>query len=267
MARLCVPGLPFRKDPVPTASRFSSLPAFRSFPHHQRVVFRRNVDLPIPRPPSPSRVPTHSPKSANHVHSFTRCVGTAAVRRTPVRRGAAAGNQLKETLSRLKERRAQARSTTKPPLPRRPEPTPTPATYVRMTARDMVARIDEVLAKYAATRDRVNRVPVSCLSAVRKDKPKKRVRFCETTEVQSVPRWIERKEHVFPAFLSCLGHLQGWKVTALREPDEDGEMEKHTTYLGLARVQARRPAWQAPTVFSGWLKMREMLRERGEFRL
>ncbi|PYH43359.1 uncharacterized protein BP01DRAFT_301232 [Aspergillus saccharolyticus JOP 1030-1] len=311
MARLYIPGLPFRKDPVPTASRIKSQPAFRSFPYHPSVIFRPNVPLPATRPCFSSHVPVFSPKSA--VRSFQEMrkgsnlpvrsqVRTTSTPKPPVVGTTVVQDQLKETLSRLHERRAarqarsrpwaQARSTTKPPLPQRPAPTPTSATHVRMTAREMVAKIDAILAKYAAPRARVPRVPVSCVPVVRKDKSKKRVRFCETTEVLTVPRWIERKEHVFPGPLSCLGHLQGWKVTPLREPDEDGEMEKYTTYWGsdtyvclsyhnanspcnrymcawnsLARIQAKRPAWQPPMVFSGWLKMREKLREQGEFRL
>ncbi|RAL15596.1 uncharacterized protein BO97DRAFT_217226 [Aspergillus homomorphus CBS 101889] len=299
MARLCIPGLPFRKDPAPTASRIKSQPAFASFHHLSRVTFRRNVPCYAPRPLTYSHVPTPSPRTAVRVFQEIRkgsnlpvrsqvrtsssrsptVVGPAAVSRTSVRQ-AAQGSW------------APAQSTTKPPLPLQPEPASTPAAYVKMTAREMVARIDAVLARSAATREGATRAPVSCLSAVRKDKSKKRVRFCETTEVLTVPRWIERKEHAFPGPLSCLGHLQAWKVTPLHEPDEDGEMEKYTTYWGsesyaylsthdatspgdrylcawnsLAWVRAKRPAWDDPMVFSGWLDMRAKLRGRGHFRL
>ncbi|PTU16963.1 hypothetical protein P175DRAFT_0505371 [Aspergillus ochraceoroseus IBT 24754] len=119
----------------------------------------------------------------------------------------------------------------------------------------------------------------------------KSVRFGETTVV-SVSRWIERKEHVFPAPPMAMGYLQGWSVAALKEPDEDGEVDKYTTYWGsdsyvmltsnhaegpcnregcawnsLARIQARRPMWSPETVFKAWLKKRAMIRERGGFAL
>ncbi|KAF7591338.1 hypothetical protein BBP40_001662 [Aspergillus hancockii] len=104
------------------------------------------------------------------------------------------------------------------------------------------------------------------------------VRFGEVT-VKSVSRWIEWPEHAYhvPSFM---GHLQGWNVTPLTTPDEDGQMEKYVSYWGsdhyimltsahahgpcdryrcswnaLARVQARWP-WMNPTdVFYRWQQL------------
>ncbi|KAB8238675.1 uncharacterized protein BDW43DRAFT_121633 [Aspergillus alliaceus] len=44
------------------------------------------------------------------------------------------------------------------------------------------------------------------------------------------PRWIELPDHIF-GVSSWFGHLQGWGVTPLSEPDADGDL-KYTTSRG-----------------------------------
>ncbi|KAL1999557.1 hypothetical protein VTN02DRAFT_4347 [Thermoascus thermophilus] len=126
-----------------------------------------------------------------------------------------------------------------------------------------------------------------------RSRPAKRVRFGEATVV-TVDRWIERRAHVFPAPGRILGQLQGWKVTPLAAPDEDGETARYTTYWGsgssmlsfshhrpcdregcawneLAGIQrgwdGRTPGrfrhWSTADVFRVWLARRERVRRRG----
>ncbi|OKL61695.1 hypothetical protein UA08_02395 [Talaromyces atroroseus] len=61
---------------------------------------------------------------------------------------------------------------------------------------------------------------------------KKGVRFGDVA-VREVDYWVDRKEHVFfDGGLWALGRLQGWRVTPLDTPDEDGETEKYMTMWG-----------------------------------
>ncbi|RAO68100.1 uncharacterized protein BHQ10_004112 [Talaromyces amestolkiae] len=65
-----------------------------------------------------------------------------------------------------------------------------------------------------------------------KVRPKKGVRF-GSTEIREVDFWIDRKRNVFrDGGLSAMGRLQGWRVTPLETPDEDGETEKYMTMWG-----------------------------------
>ncbi|GAQ46856.1 similar to An13g01200 [Aspergillus niger] len=154
--------------------------------------------------------------------------------------------------------------------------------HMAARTRRALRRIDEVLAKPAL---------VKAGAGGRKAKSVKSVRFGEDTVIP-VSCWIVRREHVFPAPLAAMGHLQGWKVTPRAEPDEEGEMEKYTTYWGsdsyvmldihsvsepcgrdgcqyqrLASIAARRPGWGPATVFLAWNMLREKVRQRGGFRL
>ncbi|OJZ80702.1 hypothetical protein ASPFODRAFT_212454 [Aspergillus luchuensis CBS 106.47] len=154
--------------------------------------------------------------------------------------------------------------------------------HMAARTRRALRRIDEVLAKPAL---------VKAGAGERKAKSVKSVRFGEDTIIP-VSCWIVRREHVFPAPLAAMGHLQGWKVTPRAEPDEEGEMEKYTTYWGsdsyvmldihsasepcgrdgcqyqrLASIAARRPGWGPATVFLAWNLLREKVRQRGGFRL
>ncbi|PWY67771.1 hypothetical protein BO83DRAFT_439364 [Aspergillus eucalypticola CBS 122712] len=154
--------------------------------------------------------------------------------------------------------------------------------HMAARTRRALRRIDEVLAKPAL---------VKAGAGGRKAKSVKSVRFGEDTIIP-VSCWIVRREHVFPAPLAAMGHLQGWKVTPRAEPDEEGEMEKYTTYWGsdsyvmldihsasepcgrdgcqyqrLASIAARRPGWGPATVFMAWNMLREKVRQRGGFRL
>ncbi|KAE8353880.1 hypothetical protein BDV28DRAFT_132271 [Aspergillus coremiiformis] len=306
MARLCVPGFPFRASrPTP---RFTTQPAFRSFP--QRVVYRENPPV-TPRSLLPVSPGVHSFSTASKLsagnHSFVEMrkgshLPIRSVRApsppsaaAPASSGAAAS--LNGSLSRLSERRAarqarprpwaQPRSTSRnqsleghlsTPAPRRPAPANRSIQdSLAIRIQRTIARIDAVLAK-----------PVPG----RKDAPvRKRVRFGETT-VATVSRWIERPRHVFVGVPSSFGHLQGWSVTPLPEPDKDGELEKYVSYWGsdsyimltsahksgpcgqegcawnsLARLWRRHPMWTPPMVFKGWLAIREMRRKKGVFAL
>ncbi|GKZ33377.1 hypothetical protein AbraIFM66950_003231 [Aspergillus brasiliensis] len=154
--------------------------------------------------------------------------------------------------------------------------------HMAARTRRALRRIDEVLAKPAL---------VKAGAGGRKAKSVKSVRFGEETVIP-VSCWIVRREHVFPAPLAAMGHLQGWKVTPRSEPDEEGELEKYTTYWGsdsyvmldshsaskpcgrdgcqynrLASIAARRPRWGSATVFMAWNMLREKVRQRGGFRL
>lgn len=61
---------------------------------------------------------------------------------------------------------------------------------------------------------------------------KKGVRF-GSTEIREVDFWIDRKRNVFQdGGLWKMGRLQGWRVTPLDTPNEDGETEKYMTMWG-----------------------------------
>lgn len=65
-----------------------------------------------------------------------------------------------------------------------------------------------------------------------KARPKKSVRF-GSTEIREVDFWIDRKRNVFQdGGLWAMGRLQGWRVTSLETPNEDGETEKYMTMWG-----------------------------------
>ncbi|GAA89683.1 similar to An13g01200 [Aspergillus luchuensis IFO 4308] len=152
--------------------------------------------------------------------------------------------------------------------------------HMAARTRRALRRIDEVLAKPAL---------VKAGAGERKAKSVKSVRFGEDTIIP-VSCWIVRREHVFPAPLAAMGHLQGWKVTPRAEPDEEGEMEKYTTYWGsdsyvmldihsasepcgrdgcqyqrLASIAARRPGWGPATVFLAWNMLREKVADAGVY--
>ncbi|PYI10618.1 hypothetical protein BO78DRAFT_414696 [Aspergillus sclerotiicarbonarius CBS 121057] len=330
MARLCLPGLPVHKAPL--APRFKTQPAFHSFPVPPvaRFVFRRNYEVPSHSfsPVSIPRTGVRSFKPASGDRSFAKMrIGSrlpvpvrtstpSTVKPAPAATGA--GRSLKPSLSRLEERRAarQARSRPwvspksqsqhesleghrsmprpSPPIrpshslpPTHPSPSLRPGSQRPIApsskAQRAIRLIDEVLAKSALA---------SAGVGGRKAKLLKSVRFGETTVVP-VSRWIDRRENVFPAPLAALGHLQGWKVTPLSKPDEDGETEKYTTYWGsdsyimltsshsasescgrygcawnrLACIADQRPTWGPATVFMAWNKLREQIRQRGGYRL
>lgn len=159
----------------------------------------------------------------------------------------------------------------------------------------LTAQEKYLAAKRAAGRttrqvDNARAKPSAPAKSERKSKPTKSVRFGETTVV-SVPRWIDRRKHIYPGPIAAMGTLQGWSVTPLTKPDEDGEEEKYTTYWGsdsyagifdhisqpcnrqdcawkaLARLQARHPDWTPPEVFRCWLRKRESVRKKGVFML
>ncbi|PWY77244.1 hypothetical protein BO94DRAFT_588579 [Aspergillus sclerotioniger CBS 115572] len=312
MARLCLPGLPFRKAPL--VDRFKTQRAFLSFPVAPvaRFVFRRNYEVP-----SRSFLPVSIPRTG--VRSFANMrIGSrlpVPVRTptpltvSPVPAATGAGRSLKGSLSRLEERRAARQARSRPwvspksqsqqkspegPLsmlhpspPTHPSHSFCPGSHrpdVRSSkAQRAIRRIDEVLAKSALA---------SAGAGGRKTKSLKSVRFGETTAVP-VSRWIDRRENVFPAPLAAMGYLQGWKVTPLSKPDEDGETEKYTTYWGsdsyimltsshsasqpcdrygcawnrLARIADMRPTWGPATVFMAYNQLREQIRQRGGYRL
>ncbi|PLB54212.1 hypothetical protein P170DRAFT_431849 [Aspergillus steynii IBT 23096] len=167
------------------------------------------------------------------------------------------------------------------PIPKS-APVPLPITRTAIPAarqteiRQAIALIGKTLAK-----------PVPrCL----KDEPvRKRVRFGETTVIP-VSRWIVRRKHIFP-FPSFFGHLQGWYLKPLPEPDADGLEVAYKSTFGsddyimlvsthasedcergaecswntLARIQARHPMWSPPRVFKHWLRKREKMRKQGIF--
>ncbi|EEA25048.1 hypothetical protein TMatcc_011286 [Talaromyces marneffei ATCC 18224] len=65
-----------------------------------------------------------------------------------------------------------------------------------------------------------------------KVRAKKGVRF-GSTEIREVDFWIDRKRNVFQdGGLWKMGRLQGWRVTPLETPNEDGETEKYMTMWG-----------------------------------
>ncbi|RAK99661.1 uncharacterized protein BO80DRAFT_409916 [Aspergillus ibericus CBS 121593] len=323
MARLCLPGLPVYKSPL--VPRFKTQPPFQSFPIPPvaRFVFRRNYEVPshsfAPSPVSIPRAGVRSFKPASGVRSFAQMrIGSrlpVPVRKStpstvpPAPAPTGAGRSLNPSVSRLEERRAARQARSRPWVsPKsqsqtesreghlsmsRPSPSNPPRRSLRPAlhrpvavssqAQRAIGLIDAVLAKPA---------PASAGVGGRKAKSVKSVRFGETTVV-TVSRWIDRRENVFPAPLAAMGHLQGWKVTPLSKPDEDGETEKYTTYWGsdsyimltsshsasescgrygcawnrLARIAGLKPTWGPATVFMAWNRLREQIRQRGGYRL
>ncbi|KAI2829873.1 hypothetical protein CBS63078_1485 [Aspergillus niger] len=331
MTRLWIPGLPYKKAPVAdrfkSSAQFLSFPMAPT----ARFVFRRNYEVPSSRsfqPVSPPRTVVRSllPVSTG-VHSLSRKPASPGVRSfaqmrqgshlpvsvrpstpspvsPPAPAATGAGRSLTRSAlsSRLEERRASRQARSRPwaatPKVEKPRSTtrPTPrverasvpsdraiySPHMAARARRAIRRIDEVLAKPAL---------VKASAGGRKAKSVKSVRFGEDTVIP-VSCWIVRREHVFPAPLAAMGHLQGWKVTPRSEPDEEGELEKYTTYWGsdsyvmldchsasepcgregcqynrLASIAARRPRWGPATVFTAWNMLREKVRQRGGFRL
>lgn len=212
MSRLHIPGIPLIED---RASRFKSTGAvFRPLP--RRVAFRENPEraprrslLPVPsKRPEPPRPETRlGPRLSSR--SGVSPPSARSARPAPATATASARSSL---VSRLEERRAARlarprpwleeckssltldsaakgpKSTVRPPSPSAPSrPTVLPPTAPARVRR-AVALIDAVLAKPAISKGVAGR---------NKDKSVKRVRFGEMTVV-TVPRWIERKDHVFP---------------------------------------------------------------------
>ncbi|KAL3250760.1 hypothetical protein ABHI18_011030 [Aspergillus niger] len=331
MTRLWIPGLPYKKAPVAdrfkSSAQFLSFPMAPT----ARFVFRRNYEVPSSRsfqPVSPPRTVVRSLLPVlTGVHSLARKPASPGVRSfaqmrqgshlpvsvrpstpspvsPPAPAATGAGRSLTRSAlsSRLEERRASRQARSRPwaatPKVEKPRSTtrPTPrverasvpsdraiySPHMAARARRAIRRIDEVLAKPAL---------VKASAGGRKAKSVKSVRFGEDTVIP-VSCWIVRREHVFPAPLAAMGHLQGWKVTPRSEPDEEGELEKYTTYWGsdsyvmldchsasepcgregcqynrLASIAARRPRWGPATVFTAWNMLREKVRQRGGFRL
>ncbi|EHA27314.1 hypothetical protein ASPNIDRAFT_44749 [Aspergillus niger ATCC 1015] len=331
MTRLWIPGLPYKKAPVAdrfkSSAQFLSFPMAPT----ARFVFRRNYEVPSSRsfqPVSPPRTVVRSLLPVlTGVHSLSRKPASPGVRSfaqmrqgshlpvsvrpstpspvsPPAPAATGAGRSLTRSAlsSRLEERRASRQARSRPwaatPKVEKPRSTtrPTPrverasvpsdraiySPHMAARARRAIRRIDEVLAKPAL---------VKASAGGRKAKSVKSVRFGEDTVIP-VSCWIVRREHVFPAPLAAMGHLQGWKVTSRSEPDEEGELEKYTTYWGsdsyvmldchsasepcgregcqynrLASIAARRPRWGPATVFTAWNMLREKVRQRGGFRL
>lgn len=105
---------------------------------------------------------------------------------------------------------------------------PTPDTAVR-------ARLYAKLANVRKQMDGRSASPLrSILVRSHSDKSatKKGVRF-GSAEVREVDFWIDRKRNVFQdGGLWKMGRLQGWRVTPLATPDDDGETEKYMTMWG-----------------------------------
>ncbi|KAL2010005.1 hypothetical protein VTN00DRAFT_5812 [Thermoascus crustaceus] len=234
MSRLHIPGIPFVED---RASRFKRTGAvFRPIP--RRVAFRENPEaaprrsfLPVPvKPPERPRVSETRSKprpAARSVVSFPSARSPSAASRLEERRAARLARprpwlQEGKSSQSLASAAKGPKSTVLPPPPSAPSRSCVLPPTASSRARRAVALIDAFLVKPAISKG---------VAGGRKDKSVKRIRFGEATVV-TVDRWIERKEHVFPAPGRILGQLQGWKVTPLEEPDEDGEMSKYTTYWG-----------------------------------
>ncbi|KAB8255748.1 hypothetical protein BDV32DRAFT_108754 [Aspergillus pseudonomiae] len=317
MARLCVPGFIFRRD-RPTA-RYTTQPAFRSFP--RTVAYRANPPV-SPRSflPVSSKAGVHSfsavSTSSTGDRSFSqmsqgshlpvRSVRAPATPSTTAPASTGVVDALKALSSRLAERRAARQARLRPwaqpsstsrnsssghpsmPAHRKPAPTksairqPTkpvnPAGGMVTRAQRTIARIDDTLAKLVST-------------SGRKDKPRKRVRFGETTVIP-VERWIVRSEHSF-IFPSWFGNLQGWRVVALSEPNDDGETEKYVSMWGsdhydmlythahsetpcsrqgcvwdrMKHIMSQHPKWTPAMVIKGFNVYREKMRQRGKFYL
>ncbi|KAE8379303.1 hypothetical protein BDV26DRAFT_291466 [Aspergillus bertholletiae] len=310
MARLCVPGFIFRRD-RPSA-RFTTQPAFRSFPCS--VSYRANPPvsprpfLPVTKPGVHSFSATSTSSTGDRSfsqmsqgsHLPVRSVRAPAPRSTttPARTGVVAA--LKTVSSRLAERRATRQARPRPWA----QPTSTAAgnpssAHCKPAPAKPALRQPTKPAGSAGTRgNHAQRAIARVGNAVRelvksppKAKPAKRVRFGETTVV-TVSRWIDRSEHSF-IFPSWFGHLQGWRVFALSEPNEDGETEKyvsqwgsdpydmlHTHYQatrpcgregcvwGIIRdLMYRHPTWTPEMAIKGFNRWREIMRGRGKFYL
>lgn len=292
-------------------------PAFLSFP--RTVHYRANPPvsprsfLPVSSKPGVHSFSTSSTSSTGNrsfsqmsqgSHLPVRSVRAPSTPSTTAPAPTGVVDALKALTSRLAERRAarQARhrpwaqpsSTSRKPSPghpstahRKPAPTKsairkptkpvTPAPNMANRAQRAIAQIDLALAKLA--------------SASRKAKPVKRVRFGETTVIP-VSRWINRSEHSF-IFPSWFGHLQGWRVVALSEPNDDGETEKYISTWGsdqfdmlqththsripcgregcaweaMRRIKRQRPGWTSQMLIKGFNDYREKMRQRGKFYL
>ncbi|KAE8152592.1 hypothetical protein BDV25DRAFT_137786 [Aspergillus avenaceus] len=312
MACLCIPGIPFKKERE--TARFKTQPAFRPFP--RRVVFRSTSpscasSLPVRSPrtgvhslkPAPttstgdrsfiemrkhSRLPVRSPRATPAAPS-TRSLRASAPSpsaRPPrlARASAPSPPAANASLSRLAERRASRQA--------RPRPWAQPQSAGHTSSSGHLSTpapprgLPPLTRQSASSKPSILATHTDLTRAQRAD-TRKCVRFGDTTVIP-VSRWIDRREHVFIGPPSAMGHLQGWNVTALTEPDEDGEMEKHTTYWGsdsyimltsnhafgpcdrylcawnaLARVKAVRPMWNSEMVFKGWMRLREIKREKG----
>ncbi|KAE8389354.1 hypothetical protein BDV23DRAFT_184591 [Aspergillus alliaceus] len=319
MARLYLPGLLQRANP--SGARITTRPAFTPFPHFA-VVFRRNPPVRprsfVPaKPPRLTDVPSFPPTSNSSTSGSRSFIEMRQGSHLPVRAPSIpscaatpatppAGN-LSQLLAERRAARqvrprpwAQPTSTSRKPssghllaaAPRQraaiaqPLPSPTPR-----PPREASTPVDVV-----HTKPRGRCMEPSVTVGVVHTKPcgrcmeppvKKCVRFGEVS-VKSVSRWIERPKDVYivPSFM---GTLQGWSVTHLATPDEDGEMEKYVSYWGsdsyimltsahaqgpcgryrcswnaLARVQARWPHFNPSTVFAKWQQLRAIRRERGE---
>ncbi|KAL4874643.1 hypothetical protein BJY04DRAFT_10855 [Aspergillus karnatakaensis] len=279
MARLCIPGIRSKKDPQPNTARFKSRPAFRSFPN--RVTYRATGSFDRSFLPSP-------PSRRDSVRSFDESrLGSRLPIRSPT---PTPRPSLSATSPRLEERRAARQARSRPwAQPRSPSTSSSNLSSANL--RTSKTTTHAPLKKSTAFSRPVQAKPATSVKGGRKDKPTKRVRFGETTVV-SVTRWIVRSDDVYPAPPMAMGHLQGWIVRSLSKPDEDGEVEKYTTFWGsdsyvmltsnhrlepcdregcawnsLARIQAMRPMWSPEMIFSAWHKKREMTRKRGGFAL
>ncbi|KAI9374341.1 hypothetical protein BJX61DRAFT_314191 [Aspergillus egyptiacus] len=312
MARLCVPGFPFKKSSDSHAARFKTQPAFKVFP--KRWVYRPN-----PETPRRSLLPASSPRSVRsfeesqlgsrlpvRVH-FPRPTPVPSLPKTPTprpsfKRPTPVPSAPKKptpvpsfpvsTSSRLEERKAARQSRPRPWAQPRFLATSRSKLSTTGVLAPSKAKISATHTKSSARVDSARAKPVTSVKGERKGKPaKKCVRFGETTAV-SVPRWIVRQEHVFIGPPKAMGHLQGWSVTPLKEPDEDGDEEKYVTYWGsdsyvmltsthasgpcdregcawnaLAWIQAHRPTWTPEMIFRCWHDERALIRERGGFAL
>ncbi|KAL2860666.1 uncharacterized protein BJX67DRAFT_392158 [Aspergillus lucknowensis] len=248
MARLCIPGVRCQKGSHPETARLKTRPAVRPVP--RLVTNRANLGTPCRW-----MMPVSTPRSS--------------VRPFPTQPRPTSRPSFRVS-SRLEERRAARQARPRPWARARPRSP--------VTSRSDLPSANLVKPpskpKVQATRAKSRAKPAILIKGPRKDKSvRKCVRFGATTTV-SVPRWIVRREHVYSAPPLAMGHIQGWSVTPLAEPDEDGEEEKYTTYWGsdsyviltsnhaegpcdrygcawnaLGWVQAMNPTWYPEMVF------------------
>ncbi|KAL4893302.1 hypothetical protein BDV59DRAFT_29436 [Aspergillus ambiguus] len=362
MARLCVPGFPFR--PSERVPRFKTRPAFLSFPS-RRIFYRPTTPTPVPsfkpvfskpgfrsfalmkkgsripirvvpahisrylargtRPPLPTTVTPAAASSVSRSSRPSPAPTEASLLRLEERRAArqarprpwAQPRTSVDNQSRKRHLRAR------PPCPPCPPPHPTPISRSRSSRARPVARPPTPVSRSAssharrvagssphpqptvtrsvspapkstsgptvkATGLRAQRVSAQATSSYAKER---HVRFGATTVIP-VSRWIVRQEHVHFGPPAAMGHLQGWDVTALPEPDASGEDSKYIEYWGsdsfimllsnhakgpcdrygcawntLARIQAKIPHFSPRRVFRVWHSHRAMIRERGGFAL
>ncbi|KAL5336055.1 hypothetical protein BJX70DRAFT_400997 [Aspergillus crustosus] len=279
MARLCIPGIRYQKNPQPNAARFKTYPAFRSIPN--RVTFRA-----VGSSSDRSFLPSPPPRR-DSVRSFDESrIGS----RLPIRSPSPTPRPSFVVSPRLEERRTARQARSRPWAQSR-SPSTSRVNLSSANLKPAKTTIQATHTKSIARSGVVRAKPAASAKGGCKSKPAKNVRFGETSVV-SVPRWIVRQEHVYPAPPMAMGHFQGWSVTPLAKPDEDGEEEKYTTYWGsdsyvmltsnhaqrpcdregcawnqLARIQAMRPMWSPETIFKAWLLKREDIRKRGGFAL